>query len=232
MEYATCQHGYAQDANMLFDINFMGDLDVNWTDNYKREQKATWEDLADAVRDSVSMRDAIGFYVPEASPRNRRMPCPIHNGVDNNFSFTDTSFRCFVCNESGDVIEFVKQVCNLRGRSDAIKQINKDFHLGLPIERGVSLAENKAIEERRRSRYERVRKQKALWTVYHSALDRYIALDIIKREQAPKSEDDAVTLQYVYACKHIDEAWYNVTQAIIALNEFEAETEGKKVSNN
>ena len=198
---------------------------MNWNSKYKRETQATWEDLARAVRDAVTMRDVIAAYVPEANPRGRRMPCPIHNGKDNNFSFTDDRFTCFVCNESGDAIEFVKLVCGLRSRTDAIKQINADFRLGLPLGRGITREENKALEERKKRAKQMEEKSKRLWNIYHAALDFYIALDIIKREQAPKNEDDPITMQYAYACRKIDGAWYDVEQAMIALNNFEKEGE-------
>jgi hypothetical protein len=126
----------------------MGDLAVNWTEEYKPERRASWEDIAQAIHDSVTMSDVIGVYCPEARPRHHRMPCPIHNGIGFNFSFTDHGYCCFVCNETGDVIKFVQTVCSLRSRTDAMTQINRDFHLNLPFGREITHAENKALELR------------------------------------------------------------------------------------
>ena len=192
---------------------------------YKRVERASWEDIARSIRESVIMRDVISAYVPEANPRGRRMPCPIHNGKDPNFSFTNDRFQCFVCNESGDVIEFTKLVCGLRSRTDAMKQINSDFRLNLPLDREVTTAENKALEERRKRAKQRNEKEKLLSNAYHSALDKYIVLEKMKRDFAPKSGDDPFTMQYAFACKRIDGAWHDVECALDALYAFEKETE-------
>ena len=193
---------------------------MNWNESYHREERATWDDIARAIRETVTMSEAIEAYTPEYEPRNRRMPCPIHNGKDYNFSYTRTGFKCFVCNESGDVIQFVRLVCNLKSRTGAMKKINEDFRLNLPLDREIHGEESFEIERRRKAAREREMEHQRLLTIYHAALDRYTFLDILKRESAPKMEDD-LTYQYVFACRNIDAAWHEVEEAIDALNEFE-----------
>ena len=104
-----------------------------WAKSYRPERKANWRDIAQAIRDTVTMGELVAMYCPGLSPRQNRCPCPIHNGKDYNFSFTPHGYKCFVCGASGDVVSFVKEVCELSTRSDAMKLMDADFHLNLPI---------------------------------------------------------------------------------------------------
>lgn len=161
---------------------------MNWTETFRPERRATWTDMADAVRETVTMSDVIGKYCPECVPRHNRIPCPIHQGRDYNFSFNDTGYCCFVCGATGDVIKFVQTVCCLRGRKDAVAQINRDFGLFLPVDREISSAENKALEERRKAARER-EERRAEWEEGLSALwDEWCRLDRQKRDCRPGTD--------------------------------------------
>lgn len=88
-------------------------------------------EYAFAIKQQISMRDVIRRYTA-CEPKKSRIPCPIHNGTDYNFSFNDGGFHCFVCGASGDVIGFVQQYFDL-SFSDAVAKLNNDFCLCLPI---------------------------------------------------------------------------------------------------
>ena len=200
---------------MRYTINFTEALDVNWSETYKPVRMASWDDIADSIRQTVTMGEAVAMYAPDPPPKGRRIPCPIHNGKDYNLSFTDNRFRCFVCNEGGDVIAFVRSVCGLNNRKEAMIKINEDFRLGLPINSFITLKENSVLEDRRRKAREREAEQKRLLTAYHAALDHFTFLDILIRDYAID------TMQYAYAIKRIDGAWYDVECAAIAIHEFD-----------
>ena len=100
---------------------------MNWSETYKPVRMASWDDIADSIRQTVTMGEAVAMYAPDPPPKGRRIPCPIHNGKDYNLSFTDNRFRCFVCNEGGDVIAFVRSVCGLNNRKEAMIKINEDY---------------------------------------------------------------------------------------------------------
>ena len=55
-----------------------------------------------------------------------------------------------------------------------------------------------------------------------AALDRWIGLDIVKRENAPQSPSEPFSEEYAYACKHIDAAAYELDRATDALRAFES----------
>ena len=148
---------------------------TNW--DYKREVAATVSDIAEVIHASVSIADALSVYCPHLTPRHNRCPCPIHNGTDYNFTFNEHFFKCFVCNESGDVVSLVKGVCELPTRLDAMKRICDDFHLPVnfrtTITHEVSAKVNQARQES-----ERKRKAREEWEEeYHRILDQWIELD-------------------------------------------------------
>ena len=69
---------------------------MDWAKEYKRIRRATWGEIAQEIHDRVTMRDAIAMYAPAVNIKGNRCQCPIHNGKDLNFSFTQSGYKCFV----------------------------------------------------------------------------------------------------------------------------------------
>lgn len=150
---------------------------MDWSNGFRAERKATWEEIAQAIHDTVTMSEVVNLYVPSARPRGNRIPCPIHHGKDLNFSFTRNGYKCFVCGASGDVISFVKETQGCSTRADAMRKLNNDLNLHLPIDGECDLSFRSEIDKRRA---EADRKQKAIdeWEQEYSRLmDEYCALD-------------------------------------------------------
>lgn len=101
------------------------------------------------IKSRLKMRDLIQVYCPHFKPRNNRIPCPIHDGKDYNFSFSDNVYHCFVCGAKGDVIRFVQDVFSVSFQ-DALEKLNNDFHLGLVFGRRMTLREQREAEDRYR----------------------------------------------------------------------------------
>ena len=146
-------------------------------DDFQPERKVEWEDIAQAIHDTVTMDEVVRVYVPSATPRHHRIPCPFHNGKDYNLSYTPHGYRCFVCGASGDVVGFVKDACELATRSDAMKRINQDFHLNLPI--GANMDVHISAEmQKRRAEAERKRQEIEAWeSRYNALMDAWCKLD-------------------------------------------------------
>ena len=182
-------------------------------------------DFAGEIKSRVTMPEILAAYVAPVHT-HKRIPCPIHHGTDSNFSFRDDHFKCWVCGASGDVISFVQQYFNISFK-DAVEKINTDFSLGLPIHTNLSEAEreklNKATSSRLEEKKRRNNIRKLLWCQYYAALDRWIFLDQIKRQEAPQTPLDKMTDAYVFACKRIDLAWAAVEDAQIEIAKFEKE---------
>jgi hypothetical protein len=133
-------------------------------------------------------------------------------------------FYCYVCNKGGSVIDFVMGLFNLDFH-DAIRKINSDFGLHLPIDSPLTDAQQQEADRqayiRKREQERRRNELKTLCTAYSAAYDKYAALDIIMRDEAPKGPYDDISPHYEFACKHIDAAWEEVQDAADRLREFE-----------
>ena len=177
---------------------------MDWKTIYSPERKVDWADIAETIHDTVTMEDVIRAYAPNLRVRNHRCPCPFHNGKDYNFSFTRSGYKCFVCGASGDVISFVKGMRDIPTRVDAMKRINADLRLNLPIDANIN-AELSADLARKRAERERQEKAEQEWQDKRNALlDEWIRLDQIKRTADPFSDE------YADAVKRIDKISYQL----------------------
>ena len=84
------------------------------------------ENVFEAVKQSVSTRDAAAFYGIEVK-RNGMACCPFHD--DKNPSMkVDQRFHCFGCGEDGDVIDFTAKLFDLSSK-EAAEKLAQDFGL-------------------------------------------------------------------------------------------------------
>ena len=88
-------------------------------------------DYASIIKSWLSMREVAERYTGQQIVRNR-IKCPMHNGADRNMRIYPKSYYCWVCHAAGDQIQFVQSVLGLSFQ-DAMKRLNDDFKLGLPI---------------------------------------------------------------------------------------------------
>lgn len=137
--------------------------------------------IASKIKDAVTMEDVLKMYGNETSS-NGRIPCPLHNGHDKNFSYKEKFFKCFVCGESGSVIDFVMKLFGIPFRQ-AVLRINADFSLALtgaepnPAVRAALLERKrrreKKKEELRRleSRHRELCKELRYWIDVHNCFE-------------------------------------------------------------
>lgn len=84
------------------------------------------ENVFEAVKQSVSTRDAAAFYGIEVK-RNGMACCPFRD--DKNPSMkVDQRFHCFGCGEDGDVIDFTAKLFDLSSK-EAAEKLAQDFGL-------------------------------------------------------------------------------------------------------
>ena len=136
----------------------------------------------------------------------------------------DRGWHCFGCGAHGSVIDFVMQYFSIPF-GDAIKKINEDFSLGLPI--GEKLDRRKQIEMqkqaflRKREMNARKAKQEELEKAYWAAFEEWKRLDDNRRNYAPKSPTEPLHPLFVEALKNIAAAEYTLSCAEIARYEHE-----------
>ena len=84
------------------------------------------ENVFEAVKQSVSTREAAAFYGIEVK-RNGMACCPFHD--DKNPSMkVDQRFHCFGCGADGDVIDFTAKLFDLSPK-EAAEKLSQDFGL-------------------------------------------------------------------------------------------------------
>ena len=106
-------------------------------------------DYAAIIKARVTVPEAVSRYTTQRIVLNR-ICCPIHNGKDRNMRIYRETYYCWVCHATGDVIQFVRSVTGDSFR-DAMERINRDFALGLPLDRSERTeADWKAVDKARR----------------------------------------------------------------------------------
>lgn len=176
---------------------------------------------ADEIKRAVPARELFRFYGFEINMAGF-VCCPLHGEKTPSLKVYpgNKGWKCFGCGAGSSVIDFVMQYFNL-SFLDAQKKINEDFRLGLPI--GETLSREQQLEadrkaaERRKAQKEREAAYNRVLTAYHDALDKWIELDIMRRETAPKSPSEPINPNYLYAINHIDAAGYELDLASEAL---------------
>lgn len=172
------------------------------------------------IKDRLTMHDVLLKYGYEPK---RRMPCPLHNGKDNNFEVKEHSFMCYSQCGGGDVITFVQKLFNL-SFPDALKKIDVDF--------GLSLYGDHTFEELRKSHYqqkklqaERERKKREKEQANNecwAAFDEWKRLDDNKRNFAPKMADEELHPLFVEALQKLAHQEYLLECAEIQRKECKA----------
>ena len=201
-----CPSLSAKGANLAKDTDCVtgGGAYMDWTKAYRPERKCSWDEIAQIIHDTVTMEEVLRAYCPSIAIRGNRCPCPLHDGKGLNFSFTANGFKCFVCGASGDVIGFVKDYCGYTSRVDAMKRMNSDLCLRLPIGGDMSLEQDRAIRARVAQAKAEREKEEAWWAEYHRLLDEWIEYDKTRRTANWESPE------YVNAVKNIDRVSYEI----------------------
>ena len=181
----------AESASSTKTKNCLGVCGVDIWTGFKPERRASAADIAQTIRDSVTMDEVIRFYSPSTPTRNHRCPCPFHNGKDYNLAYNNQRYKCFVCGESGDVISFVKGICECATRLEAMERINIDFRLNLSTNCSLSAIQSANLALRREAAAKKEAEKHNWWEQYHALMDEWVRLDRMRMEAAPMSDDYA-----------------------------------------
>ena len=85
------------------------------------------ENVFEAVKQSVSTRDAAAFYGIEVK-RNGMACCPFHDDKNPSMKLNEEYFYCFGCGATGDVIDFAAKLFDLSPK-EAAEKLAQDFGL-------------------------------------------------------------------------------------------------------
>lgn len=184
-------------------------------------------EYAQAIRERIPMRE-IADHIGMNVNRQGYAACPFHREKTPSLKIYDGTggWHCFGCGAHGSVIDFVMQYHSLSFVQTIVK-LNAEFSLGLPISKAPTARERKTAQLEQRRREQRQKEWAQAWLSAHSdwqiAFDRWLALDHLKRETAPKSIDDGFPDTYVYALHKLPEAKYQAEYAEDQLRQIERE---------
>ena len=158
---------------------------------------------AEYIRENVLMTDVIRKYGFNTN-RTGFISCPFHSEKTASLKIfpNKRGWHCFGCETGGSVIDFVERLFGT-DFSGAIKIINDDFDLGLPIGRKSTFRERetlrKRINELEMQRLKEREEREASKKKYEYWLNEYICAEIIISALKPKTPDDALDENYVNA---------------------------------
>lgn len=163
------------------------------------------------------MRQICDMYGMEVTSFHKSL-CPFHHDSKPSMQIYDgdSGWWCFVCGTGGSTIDFVARYFGLTP-IEAVKKINADFGLGLPLDREQSEEERKdAARIAYQRRQELARQKKARQEAidrYYGALSDWVDADTTAEENAPKSILEPVSDAYALAVKARDMAAYRLDLA-------------------
>lgn len=147
-------------------------------------------DFAQIIRESVTSREMLE-RMGVAVDRRGMACCPFHGEKTPSLKvYRDPSrgWHCFGCHRGGSVIDLVMMEHGLRFR-DAMKKINEDFDLVLPIGKPQNDAERRRlaleIEARRATRARKENALRAAEAAYWRAYDAWLENDRTIAEHTP-----------------------------------------------
>lgn len=152
-------------------------------------------DYAQQVKDAVTMPDVCHQYGIDVN-RGGFTPCVFHQEKTGSMKIYPGGYHCYGCGAHGDVIDFTAQLFGLKFQ-DAVKKLNDDFRIGLPIGQRLSSAQLRAAEQQaehqRREREKQKHRLVQLEAQYDVALAAYALIDrIILAGQKNAAYYDAV----------------------------------------
>lgn len=157
------------------------------------------------IKEFVSVKDACERYGISVDLHGFAH-CPFHSG-DRTASMKvyKNRFHCYGCGKDGDVIKLVQSIHGITF-PDAIKKINDDFALNLPIGRKTTLRERqnyaKAYREFLSRRNAEIAKEREFEQKRTRLLDEWCFCDRAMRCASPDS------FAYEQACKRINYVSY------------------------
>lgn len=157
----------------------------------------TWGNpQATRIQLDLSMEDVLRKYFPGMKTYGGRCPCPLHHGTHNNFSFHGNLWKCYVCGEGGNTLQFAERFFGV-GRAEAVRRLAEDFSVGGG---GLTAEEQARIDVSRKTRtlLDTLLNQKADYE------DQYHQCEMDIERYKPKGMYDAIPDEYGQAIMRLE----------------------------
>ena len=148
------------------------------------------ENVFEAVKQSVSTREAAAFYGIEVK-RNGMACCPFHDDKNPSMKLNEEYFYCFGCGATGDVIDFTAKFFALSPK-EAAEKLAQDFGL---------IYDSQAPPRRRyvRQKTEAQQFQEDWQRCYRVLSDYYYLLKKWESDHSPRTPEEEPHLRFVEA---------------------------------
>lgn len=159
-------------------------------------------DYAEVIKEAVSCRkffESKGLQINS----NGFICCPFHGEKTASLKVYSNGrgWCCFGCHKGGDVINLAQLWYHV-GFTDAMRQLDKDFNLGLyDGNTDVSMYALSAVQiaQRKAQREKEERQKQAIEAEYLAVFDEWLAADRIIRNYEPRSRDEEFPAELVKA---------------------------------
>lgn len=167
---------------------------------------------AEIIRERVGIRQAMEQAGIHFNSRGSAC-CPFHQEKTGSFKVKGRFGHCFGCGWNGNVIDFTVQFYGLPFIG-AVEKLNRDFGLGLPIDRPLTRQQRAEIKQRQAEAQRRQNEQREYRELYAAVYDGLWSLfakyDKAIMERAPTSPDEPFDPLFCEAVKNIDSIKYAI----------------------
>src|SRR5574344_2163469 len=118
-----------------------------------------YSNATETIKERVTFREAAERYGVEFNRAGAAL-CPFHAEKTPSFKVKNEYGHCFGCGWNGDLFDFVMKLFNLPFPA-ALEKLNADFALNLPLNRRMTLREQRDAERHLREITARREREKA-----------------------------------------------------------------------
>ncbi len=168
--------------------------------------------LAETIKERVTFRQVAERYGLSFSHTGYAI-CPFHSEKTGSLKDKGEYGRCFGCGWYGDVLDFTRKFFDI-SLSDAMSRLNDDFSLSLPLDRRLTLREQRDAESKLREITMRREAEQASRIaherLYDSLWDEYARLERNAVLYAPQSVDDEWDDRFCEAIRRLPEVQFEI----------------------
>lgn len=167
--------------------------------------------MSDKIKQLITVSQAFEQYGFEVN-RGGFIVCPFHSEKTPSLKVYagDTKWKCFGCNEGGDIVDFVMKLFNINFQQ-AIVRLNNDFSLGLTNDKPSA----RDIERMRRERADKDRELQEYRSKSQEQAERHRRLWWAYKNKVPKSADEPMDAEFIEALHTLDflQYWFEQNPA-------------------
>ena len=172
-------------------------------------------EAATIIRESLTMEQIVGVYLPAERIKRGFIACPFHGETVGSLKLYDNTFYCFGCHAGGDAVDFVGRLFSL-SPAEAAARINDDFALDLPIG-GESTMQQRLNARRRSTELIRAREsaqeaRRARERAYSDIAEQWTEEAVQMRDNAPTDPDAPFPAAWVEAARRIDQTTWELDE--------------------